>query len=225
MKLVNSELAIQIELSENYMQYLTIENPSVFAKAVQDIWNQSNGRDGNFLLSEGGKELSFAKNCFFISNPFDVNCNERKIITKLYQELNENALDLYITQKSELNMQIQQFLYAVLNTVPYHLTSNESIEIPELLKAFDVKIYSEAEELLEIIIDYLRAMKRICGYRVAIFLNIKQYLDEKQLKSLYEICSYEKIYFLNIEGAKSVSYDNEKYVIIDKDLCIIDVGN
>lgn len=152
-----------------------------------------------------------------------MSCNEKKIITKLYQELNENVLDLYVEQKAELNAQIQQFLHLVLNTVPYNLSSSESVELPELLKIYDVRMESETGDLLELLIDYLRAMKKVCGYKVAVFLNLKQYLDEKQLESLYEICSYEKIYFLNIEGQKSVSSSREKYVIIDKDLCTIDV--
>ena len=223
MRLVNAELGIQIELKENCMQYLTIEHPDMFAGTVRDIWNQCNGRDGDFLLSEGEKVLPFSKNCFFITNPFAVSCNEKKIITKLYQELNENVLDLYVEQKAELNAQIQQFLHLVLNTVPYNLSSSESVELPELLKIYDVRMESETGDLLELLIDYLRAMKKVCGYKVAVFLNLKQYLDEKQLESLYEICSYEKIYFLNIEGQKSVTSSREKYVIIDKDLCTIDV--
>ena len=55
-------------------------------------------------------------------------------------------------------------------------------------------------------------------------LNLKQFLTEKQVGQLYEFCFYEKIHLINLEGQKNYTLKQEKCVIMDKDLCVIDAS-
>ena len=98
------------------------------------------------------------------------------------------------------------------------------VDIAGLLKLYGVKIESDGVDVLETLIDYLRAISSICNIHVVWMLNLKQFLTEEQVDQLYEFCFYEKIYLINLEGQKNYALKQEKCVIIDKDLCVIDTS-
>lgn len=85
--LVNTFYNLELRLIENEITVLSLEAPSAYQKIMHDLWQQYNGNEGSFILSENGKELKIQKNVECIYNPFTVNLNDKKILTKLYQEL------------------------------------------------------------------------------------------------------------------------------------------
>lgn len=81
MKLIYAKYGIELQLIENQINALVIENPYVFSDFLHELVEQI---EGNLLLSDGDTILPLIKNVIFIDNPLTVNCNEKKIITKLY---------------------------------------------------------------------------------------------------------------------------------------------
>lgn len=162
-----------------------------------------------------------AKNSVFIDNPLMVDCNEKRIIAKLYKELADYAKSTMYEQTCRLNSDIVRFVEKLMGSVPYHLEMNLEVDVAAALKAYDVRVATDGAEPLEVLIDYLRAISAICDIRVVWVLNLKQFFSKEQIHQLYEFCFYEKIYLINIEGIKSYFLDTEKCVIIDKDLCLI----
>lgn len=223
MKLIYAKYGMELILEETQISTLVIENPVVLCDMLQDLANQINGNEGEWIFSEADKVFSLAKNCIFVSNPLGVDCNEKRIITKLYKELDENVKSIMHEQYCELNSNIVRFMEQLLNTVPYHLDMELIMDAVAVLKAYDVRIMTDTREPLERLVDYLRAISSICGIRVVFVLNLKQFFSREQVSQLYEFCFYEKIYLINIEGIKNYILKEEKYVIIDKDLCLIEI--
>lgn len=222
MKMVYAKYGIELQIRENQINNLLIENPEVFSDFLSELLWQLQGNDGELIFSEGEKILTPARNIILISNPLVVDCNEKKIITKLYKELADNVQNQMYAAYSEMNSKIIGLLDDILNTVPYHLESDIDLEITALLKSYNVQIATEGMLPLERLIDYLRANSSICGIRIFIILNVKQFFTKEELQQLYEFCFYEKIYLICLDGMKSYTMNDEKCVIIDKDLCIIE---
>lgn len=222
MKLIYAKYGMELILEETRISTLVIENPVVLCDMLQDLANQINGNEGEWILSEADKVFSLAKSSMFVSNPLGVDCNEKRIITKIYKELDENVKSIMHEQYCELNSNIVRFMEQLLNTVPYHLDMELIMDAVAVLKAYDVRIMTDSREPLERLVDYLRAISSICGIRVVFVLNLKQFFSREQVSQLYEFCFYEKIYLINIEGIKNYILKEEKYVIIDKDLCLIE---
>ena len=222
MKLIYAKYGMELILEETRISTLVIENPVVLCDMLQDLANQINGNEGEWILSEADKVFSLAKSSMFVSNPLGVDCNEKRIITKIYKELDENVKSIMHEQYCELNSNIVRFMEQLLNTVPYHLDMELIMDAVAVLKAYDVRIMTDSREPLERLVDYLRAISSICGIRVVFVLNLKQFFSREQVSQLYEFCFYEKIYLINIEGVKNYILKEEKYVIIDKDLCLIE---
>lgn len=223
MKVIYSKYSIELALEENQVNSLIIENPIIMCEVVRDLMSQMKGENGDWILSEEDNMLPFLKNCVFIDNPFVINSNEKRILTKLYKELADQVKNLMYEEYMQLTSATFSFLEQLFTTVPYHLDMELEVDVSTMLKAYDVKLASDCVEPLEMLIDYLRAISSICGIRVVWLLNLKQFLSKEQMEQLYEFCFYEKIYLINIEGQQKYLLPQEKSVIIDEGLCLIEL--
>lgn len=222
MKLIYAKQGIELRLDENQVNTLVLENPAIFSEFLRNLISQLEGNEGELILSEGDKIYPISKTVAFLANPLSVDCNEKKIITKLYKELEDNVKNDMYEKYSIFHSEVLNFLERIVNTVPYHLQMDIDINIAALLKAYNVKVAEEDVEPLERLIDYLRALHSICGIQVIIILNLKQFFTKSQLEQLYEFCHYQKIHLIQLEGRKTYTIEDEKYVIIDEDLCMIE---
>lgn len=225
MRIIYSKYGIDLCLEENKITTVVIENPLVMSEVIRDISRQVNGEDGEWILSEQDKIFSIEKSSQFIDNPLIVNSNEKRILTRLYKELSEQANTLMCEEYTQINSYIVSFLERLMYTVPYHLDMEIDMDLTGILKLYGVKMESEGVSVLEVLIDYLRALSSICNIHVIWILNVKQFLTVEEVQQLYEFCFYEKIHLINLEGQKNYNLEQEKCVIIDKDLCIIDTSS
>ena len=224
MKAIYVKYGIELSLEENQIITLVVENPQVMSDMLRDIFRQINGEEGGWILSENDKIFPLEKTSVLLDNPLTADCNEKKILTKLYKELSEQAKISLYEDCIQVNSHIISFLEKLFATVPYHLEMELDVDVTALLKLYGVKVESDVADVLETLIDYLRAISSICNIHVVWILNLKQFLTEEQVDQLYEFCFYEKIYLINLEGQKNYTLKQEKCVIIDKDLCVIDTS-
>lgn len=221
MRLIYAKYEIEIQLRENEVYTLVLEQPVVFTDFLRNLMAQINGMEGELILSEGDQQLSVAKNVVLISNPLMVDSNEKRVLTRLYKELDQNVKNLMYEKYSMISAELLQFMEAMTATVPYQLSTETDLDIMALLKAYDVKIAVDGENPLERLIDYFRALSSICGIRVFVMLNLKHFFTEDQVAQLYESCFYSKIFLINLEGQENYILPEERCVIIDRDFCFI----
>lgn len=213
----------EIKLQENQISVLVIEKQQVMAKLVQDLYLQCNGKEGGFVLSDAEKIISIEKNMELILEPFSINCNDKKIVNKLYQELTALAKETLIQEGLQLNFQITAYLEQLLQEVPYHLSYKDEHEVQEILKFADVRLDSDGETIAEKIVEYLRVINQICGCNICVFVNLKSFLSKEDLQQLYEFANYQKIHLVLVESCEREKIEKEKTFIIDKDECIIEI--
>ena len=158
MKLVHSEYDIKIELKENNVNLLVIENRKLMTELVYELYNQCNGLDGRFVLSNDMKELKIDKEASIVLEPFTINCNERKVISKLYQELEEIALENLYAESMELYSNILKYSNELCQMVPYNLKIRSDLTPTDINKLSNVKIEEDGGSLLEKLVNYLGVM-------------------------------------------------------------------
>lgn len=223
MKLIYTEYNLEIELYENQVIVLSVENSESYSKLLRDMWGQTQGKEGKWVLLDKEKKLKLSKELECIFNPFSLNCNDRRILTKLYLEIKQQSDIFFQEETMLLNTDINQFLDKLLLQMPYALKYSSDLELSDLLKIYNVEIEYGEETILEQIVEYLRVMKKICRVNNYVFVGLKQYLTVSELEKLYEYVFYEKINLIIIESIHIPLIDGEKGWIIDKDLCIIDL--
>ena len=223
MKLVNAEYGIALELDENRITILVIEAKKLRIKILEELYQQCQGENGGFILSDHDQILKIQKVVDILLSPFSLDCNNRKILAKLYQEIRECGNEEFFSEKEEINSDILLLFDKIMANVPYNITTTLDFDLAELCKLYNVQLEQTGETLLERLMDYLRAMSQLCTYKVFILLNFTMYLSKGELGKLYEFAAYQKVYLLFIEYVASSSIADEKTCIIDEDGCIINI--
>ena len=207
MKLVNPRLGLEVELSENQVLNITVESPVKFSEVVYHICRQAGGEEGEFILSDIEKELSM----------------EKRILSQLYKNISEKILEDHFEEFATVNQKVIQFMDKVTSSSEYNLTYDVDFQAAGLIKYCNVHMDSCYDSLTEKFINYLRTMKQICNVDIVFVLNLKQYFSTEDLREIYKHCFYTKMYLINLEGVKSDPIESDRYVIIDKDLCVLDL--
>ena len=207
MKLVNPRLGLEVELSENQVLNITVESPVKFSEVVYHICRQAGGEEGEFILSDIEKELSM----------------EKRILSQLYKNLSEKISEDHFEEFATVNQKVIQFMDKVTSSSEYNLTYDVDFQAAGLIKYCNVHMDSCYDSLTEKFINYLRTIKQICNVDIVFVLNLKQYFSTEDLREIYKHCFYTKMYLINLEGVKSDPIESDRYVIIDKDLCVLDL--
>ena len=171
MKLLYPEYSIALELCENEVSVIVIENPEIFARLVNELLLQNSGQEGGFILSEVDKIKSISKETQVIINPFSLDCNEKRILQKLYQEIEKIALEEFVEDVGKLHGEIITCLDKLVNAVPYATNYSLDINVQAFLKAYCVQIDTHADSLIENVINYLRTLNQLCHIEIVFFIN------------------------------------------------------
>ena len=223
MKLVHPNLEYQIKFIENEISVLIVENQEVFLKYTKELFDQINGEEGQFVLSEDGKLMKIPKVMDLIFDFYALEVNSRKVLTKLYSivkvEMND---EIHYMASNELVSKISNYLELLISDLQYSLDYDVNFDLSGLMKVVDLRVNSNPDTLTEKLVDYMMAMKEFCGMKVFVFVGLKNYLLTEELELLYQEIAYQKYKVLMIEGAeRGVRLDQEIYCVIAHDLCEI----
>ena len=221
MRLVSAEYGISLELDENKATVLVIEAKQMRIKLLEELYGQCQGEAGGFVLSQDNEIIKIQKTMDILLSPFSMDCNNRRVLTKLYQEIRDCGNEDFFSEKEKINREILLLFDKIMLNVPYNIMTTLDFDLVELCKVYNVKLEKTGDTLLEQILDYICAMNQLCECNVFVLLNFMMYLTDKELKSLYEFAAYQKIYLLLIEYTMPMAFTQEKGCIIDEDGCII----
>lgn len=222
MKLVHADFSRQIEIRQQSAAQWVIESPALFAQYLQELYWQWEGQDGSFVLVDGNKELDFAKSVELIVNPFAVNLQDKRVVNKLYQELQTIAVgETMYQQTTEALHALHQYFYELEQQSPYMLTMNQSIDLAAIFKALGVQMECEDNTFFENLHLYIRVLAELLGKKLIVFVQIGRYFTLLQRTQLQETAAHHDIALLFIE-TQELDYANgiPKY-IIDSDGCEI----
>lgn len=222
MKLVCAKYGIQFDFKENQTAVLVIENPTCMSEVVLNLRLQCEGEEGIFLLTDDDKNRKIDRDMLMILDPFSINFHERKIVSKLYDEMASYGNDFAI-EKGMLNSQIVTLLDQVVLECPYsNLTYDMELDWSDLFRLYNLRFEFLSNNLLERIVEYIKIVTKLFSIRIICLVNIKTFLTLNEILELYRIAFYCKVHLFLIESAEREWIESEKTIIIDKDLCLIE---
>lgn len=222
MKLVHPHMEGKIVLEAWESCEWIIESPELFSSVIQELLHQTDGDDGRFVLSENEKELPFPKNVEVIANPLAVDINERKILGKLYGELEKTALgeELYL-ETQEIAEKFYQYFLLLEQAGGFMIETSLQADPAAWFKAFGVKFVSYGDSFQENICQYLMIVSELLKKRLVVFINLKSYLCEEQIKEVEKTAAYNEVALIFLENVQRPSPKERKKYIIDVDGCEI----
>lgn len=222
MKLVHSELSGVIITDSAMFTEWVIESQKYFSEYLQELYWQYEKGDGRFALSQGDKELELSKYLEIIVNPFTVEINSRKILNKLYINLEKISREEQMYTKTlELTAYIHEYLMQLEQQTNYILSFDDNLEIPALLKAVGIKHEEIEEDFLERLIRYVKIAVEVLSTKVFVFVNIRSYLTDSQVQELIKEIGYQEAKILFMESQERGCLEGGMRYIIDRDGCEI----
>lgn len=212
-----------IDFKNEMINILIIENQKFLTQLIEDIINQTNGENGDFVLSEDFIPLDMQKHLEIIIDFFNLDINNKKVLTAIYNKIKKIAYDDENYIKTE-NFKTEAFNYieTLINQTEYPLILDLQFDISGLLKLFDVKIEINSSTFLEKIIDYMSVLYEFLNRKCIVFVNLMSYLDISEIELLYKEIQYKKYNVLFIENSfKTKIGEYENIYIIDEDMCEI----
>jgi CRISPR-associated protein Csn2 len=224
MKLIHPDLKKEIinTISENCCEWV-IESPVLFTKYVQELYQQINHSEGNFVLTETDKELDISKYVELIIEPFSIDVNDRKVVNKLYSELAKTAYDEenYL-HTQEILAALQKYLLDLEQSSNFILELDAETDIAALFKTLNIKFESFPDSIYERLNQYITIMAELLGKKIMVLVNFCSYLSIEQWEEVIKNAAYQEVFILLIEShQKCYSQENNRYIIIDKDGCEI----
>ncbi|MBO6147963.1 MAG: type II-A CRISPR-associated protein Csn2 [Lachnospiraceae bacterium] len=221
--LIYDKLGINISFDKDRPLILILESEEHYSTVLSDIWAQSVGGDERFLLFEQDRQISLSKNAEIIRDPFSLECNNKKILSKLYRLMQEQSDDIFIEKIGSITSHIVDYLDGIAASIPYPLEYSLNLDTIGLFKLFDVKIDCYPEDCRENLLNYIKIVHRICGIRFFLCIALKSYFTKEQLEELYADLRYEEICLLDIENVQKSVLPCEKVFLLDRDCCIIEM--
>ena len=224
MKIINNNWQRQIVLEDNLIYTIVFENKKYYRENILELIRQHKGYEGRFILSNNNKELSFDKNSYFISDLFNIDINNKKIITKIYGELLKVVTD-DIAEYNKITSYIREYFETLVFNNNLDLEYNDEIEANSLLKLGDFKIQFEESDYLEKLIKFLKVLVELCNIKIIFVVGLCRVFSVEEVEKIYKEVCLNKINIINIESEyqniKKSDYYNEKVYIFDQDNCEI----
>lgn len=210
-------------LEENKVLQIIVEHPKAFYALLQDIFLSINNEQSNFLLTKNLETINLHKRAELLLDYLNIMANEKSVLTKLYTALSTAAEESqFVGGKTQIEAAIYAFVQELSNALDISIDFSPLVDFKLILKSIDIKIdQSFTDTLSEKIINFVKANLLLLKKDIFIFVNIKSFVSEEDLKQLYKYMFYNKLIVIDIESAERSRLGLEKTIIIDNDLCQI----
>ena len=219
MKLVHCEISgILLNDNTDFTEWI-MESPEVFSEYVQELNEQVLGAEGRFVLSEKDKEIDLSKKADIIFNPFTVEVNSRKVLSRLYAELSNIAKNEQMFVKTaEFLKIVQKYMLDLEHCTDYILEFDSELNITDLLKAINLRYETQYINFHDKLMQYIKVMASV-GAKTFVFVNIRSYLKYDILQEMIKEMKYLNLQGLLIESVQKNSLEGVNQYVIDKDKC------
>lgn len=220
MKLVHPRIDCQFDFNKSQFYNLVVENPNEFFLLTQQIINQSEGKEGEWSLSEI-LPIELQKNLIALYDYYNLSCNSKKVENLLKSEIVKISTSLDFCEIiSKINKDVLEFDEMIISNLPFKILSNNELGLDEICKISKFT-FSEKGGLLERIVNYIDVYSHLTSIKVVVLIGITNVLNKTELISLIKDVNYRGLNVLIIEIQDKGIIDKKSTIIIDNDLCII----
>lgn len=219
MKLISDFFENSFELKFKELNILVIENKQFFRKLIYDLKESVSGNESYFKIIENLEEKDLSKMSAFITDVFDININESKIINKIYNILIEesNGSELY-NQKIKFEKEINKFIEELIFRFDYDLTYDH-IDYKNIFKGVNIHIEDNFQGLMEKLLEYIDISYKLLDKKIFFILNLNCYFNPNELEELKRYLCYNNVVVVLLQNRlDSEIQKSENIKIIDSDL-------
>ena len=130
-----------------------------------------------------------------------------------YDNIKETTRDIEILLRHSFNK--------LKLEVPLDVINDIDIDEDDYFKLVNVKIVDEDIDLLERIINYIKASYELRNIKLFVFYGLNTLLDEDEISSLIKECQYLDVKLINVENIDNILKCFSNKIILDRDICLL----
>lgn len=224
MKIINKNWQRKIEIEDNIIYTVVFENKKYYRENIIELINQHKGNEGSYIFSNDNKEISFDKNSYIITDIFNIDINNKKVLSKIYSSLLKEIVE-DVSSYNELSTNIRVYFEKLIFNSSLEIEQNEEIDMSSLLKLGDFRVHVENDDILEKFLKFLKVLTELCGYKIIFVVGLHNVFTQNEIIKIYKEVCLNKINIINIEYQQFNNLSNENYkeivYIFDEDNCEI----
>lgn len=221
MKLLNHKYFDVIKVTEDCSETLIIEEPVLFRNVINELSYQVKNDEGDYVLSDdSSKILSISKNMMLITDIYNLDIYLKQLKNKLTSIITTNYSD--VDGKEQMIEMLNEVGVRIANNLPYSVTYKSNIAFNDVVKFLDFSFDYSTLSILESLTEIISTSFEVLKYKVLVTVNLKDFLEKRELDEIIKYFAYKKIPLLMLERHQHYELDDCKHTrIIDKDLCVI----
>lgn len=210
----------EIKLSSDQPYTLIVEDGFMYRNLIHELLVQNQSGTGDFYLSDNGEELDIAHVMTIITDLFSVDPNDRKIITRLIQDI---AKEYAGTQAFyDVLKALNEFGCIVCDNSSFPLVFNDAVQIPDVAKLLAFHFDEQCEDLMDEFLQYCNLSMQILKKKLFVTVGLKDIINSNEYEAAIKAVCYQHIPLLMIERHTHDEMDDPKNMtIIDKDMCVL----
>ena len=224
MMIINKNWQRKIEIEDNIIYTLVFENKKYYRKNIIELINQHKGNEGSYILLNDNKEISFDKNSYIITDIFNIDINNKKVLSKIYSSLLKEIVE-DISSYNELSTNIRVYFEKLIFNSSLEIDQSEEIDMSSLLKLGDFRVHVENDDILEKFLKFLKVLTELCGCKIIFVVGLHNVFTQDEIIEIYKEVCLNKINIINIEYQQFNNLSTKNYreivYIFDKDNCEI----
>lgn len=217
MKITISYLENNVEITNDFINVLEIENKKVFFRLINDLNQICNGNVIEEIKAfSDNKEISITNKVNVISDYFNIDFS--KYMLSINKLINENLKGSSDKSLLLLYKKLIQKYNSIISTVDLPIMVNNDATIESLTKLLKLKIIYK-NSIIENLFSIIELERSLKYSKFIVLVNLKQYLDDTELKELYKYSIYNNVNIILADSqCYGCSHDFEKKLIVDDNL-------
>ena len=222
MRFLYKDFGLDFETDENCIDVISLESAAFFSEFFLELLTAERGEESHIILSECDKEINFARSAEIITDPYQLNLNNRKMLSQLYKNTDEIVSQRYAVEKIEALCSLQKIFEEVSEKLDYPVAYDENLDFSAILKAFDFRFDDTSfENPLSRTLQYMKLSRDLLGTKIFFLVRMKDWFPVEKLRAFYENVLYSKIQLILVERHSYERTEEERNYVIDKDRWLI----
>lgn len=221
MKLMHYLFSDPIEFDDNRLQQLVFENPRDMGIMVKELYEQTRGYSGRFVLYDGVKDLNIARDVILIDSPIGLDRFDKPILqgvlTKSIDTLKGPDFQL---ETYSLMASLESLIGRAMLDVDDSLHS-EGIDISRMIKTMDLELIHK-NNVSEDIMESCDMIFKYTNTKMIAVCNLSTYIENTEFENLLKGLAYLNSPILIIDRIHLNAYPSK---LFDEDFCEINLKN
>lgn len=220
MKLVFPDISRVFDTDCGQVPTLVIENQPLLLRILTDLQEQSDGNDGQAVLSADNKPVPIAKHMELLTHfvPFDL--NRKALLTKVCAALEKNANEIQYDATLHILQQMQDYLYTLAFDFPCDICYTK-LSVGTLIKSVGVEIRQNRDRLPDQLLDYMELVGEFERRKLFVTYNLRSVLSDCETSDFMQTVLAHGYAVLMLESSTRPLLEFEERYVVDEDLCEI----